>query len=54
MHVHDVLARLGPVQRRYFQCDLVGYRGGISMYGYIGANPLNYSDPTGLATPGTH
>jgi RHS repeat-associated protein len=33
---------------RYVQPDPIGYDGGRSLYGYVGANPLAYSDAEGL------
>ncbi len=37
-----------PGVGRFIQKDPIGFRGGINVYNYVGANPLNWVDPRGL------
>ena len=37
-----------PTLGRFMQTDPVGYEGGINLYGYVGDDPVNGRDPTGL------
>jgi RHS repeat-associated protein len=40
-----------PGSGRFISEDPIGIRGGINLYRYTGADPINKSDPTGKATP---
>jgi RHS repeat-associated protein len=33
---------------RFIKRDPIGYRGGLNLYGYVGNNPVLYTDPSGL------
>jgi RHS repeat-associated protein len=36
-----------PTLGRFLQTDPIGYRGGLNLYGYVGDDPVNHTDPSG-------
>lgn len=47
--MYDYEARVySPNMGRFMQADPAGYDGGVNLYAYVGGNPVNQTDPTGL------
>lgn len=47
--MYDYKARIySPTLGRFLQPDPIGYGDGMNMYGYVGGDPVNYTDPSGL------
>ncbi len=47
--LYDFRARMySPVLGRFLQTDPIGVRGGMNLHGYVGNDPLNATDPSGL------
>jgi len=43
-----------PKLGRFISEDPIGFDGGVNFYGYVGGNPVNRVDPTGLSVTGVH
>ena len=39
---------LRPIRGWFISRDPIGFRGGINLYAYVGNNPVNKTDPSGL------
>jgi RHS repeat-associated protein len=47
--LYDHKARMyHPGLGRFMQTDPIGFGGGMNLYGYVGADPVNFADPLGL------
>ncbi len=48
--MYDYKARIySPTLGRFLQADPIGYGDGLNLYGYVGGDPVNFTDPSGLA-----
>ena len=45
---YDRARMYSPTLGRFMQPDPIGYQGGVHLYAYVGNDPLNLTDPSGL------